>query len=155
RLVTRLAPFSCSKICTRKRCGMPWASAMALRRTGCGSPWLAASSSMARQAYSALAARRMRESSNTAAPGGLDDVQPTFLLAGAGPAPRPLVLPFADRPRAGPAADTRIPLVVQRVVRHVMFQNEVPHVALGPGQQRVDLHEAELGVPLHDAGRRP
>src|SRR5437660_1783483 len=108
---------------------MPWPSAIALMRTGWGEPWLAASSSMATQAYSALAETLM---SDAAASLVLDDVQAALFLRQARPAAGPLVFALGDRPGAGPAADARVALVVQRVIGHVMLQDEVPHVALGP-----------------------
>src|SRR5262249_2155860 len=52
----------------------------------------------------------------------------------------------------GPAANARIALVVERIVRHVMLEDKRPDVLLGPLQERVDLHQAEFGVPLDNAG---
>src|SRR5262249_16160631 len=85
----------------------------------------------------------------------LDDVQPALLPGRAGPAPRPLVLAVAARPRARPAADARVTAVVQRVVGHAVLGDERPHVQLGPAQERVDLHQPELGVPLYHARLGP
>src|SRR5262249_54288349 len=54
-LATRPAPFNWSMTCIRKRDESPWPSAMALIDTGCPAEKLAANSTMATQAYSALA----------------------------------------------------------------------------------------------------
>src|SRR5262245_43452258 len=51
----------------------------------------------------------------------LDDVQAAFLPGRAGPAAGPLVGPLADGRRARPAADARIALIVQRIVRDVVL----------------------------------
>src|SRR6266542_2057767 len=115
---------------------------------------------MAKQAYSALAETFMgllsrKRLSNAAAFLVFDDVQAALLLDGAGPAAGALVAAGAHRLRAGPAANARVALVVQRVVRHVVLHYERPDLFLGPAQQRVDLHQVELRVPLHRAGHRP
>src|SRR5947209_2686457 len=122
---------------------------------------------MARQAYSAFAEMRMAcssafsepeasataepktvadasgsdEPSNAAAPLVLDDVQAALLLAAAGPAPVALVAVGADRGGAGAAADARVTAVVQRVVRDVVVQDELPDVLARPVEQGVDLHQ--------------
>src|SRR5688572_20991115 len=85
----------------------------------------------------------------------LDDVQPAFLLRRPRPPAGAFVGPLADGGRAGPAADARIALVVQRVVGDAVVEDETPHVALRPRQQRVDLHQGKLLVPLNDASDRP
>src|SRR5689334_17902209 len=72
------------------------------------------------------------------------DVQAALLLRTARPAAGPLVLAGHHRPRTRPAADARVVAVVQRVVRHVVLGDEVPHVLARPGEQRVDLVQAEL-----------
>ena len=86
-------------------------------------------------------------------------VQPALGLRRPAPATGPLVLARADRPRAGPAADARIPLVVQRIVRHALLDDPAPDVLLRPGGQGTDLHQAEFLVPADDrrvgAGGRP
>src|SRR5262249_7615584 len=85
----------------------------------------------------------------------LQDVQPALFFPGARPAPGALVLAFADRPGARPAANARIALVVQRIVRNVVLQDKVPNRLARPAQERVDLDQAKLGVPLYHAGGRP
>src|SRR5207245_5550526 len=82
-----------------------------------------------------------------------DDVQSTFLFQGSGPATGAVVLAVGHRARAWPAADAGIALIVQGIVRHRVPGNERPHVLLGPGKERIDLHQPELGIPLHHAGR--
>ena len=49
-----------------------------------------------------------------------------------GPAAGAVVLAGGDGARARPAADARVALVVQRVVRHVVLHDERPHVLLRP-----------------------
>src|SRR4051794_13537096 len=116
---------------------MPCCSAIALRWTGRRSPWLHASSTIATQAYCALADSRMKgllagpqAGSDAAAALVFDDVQAAFLLHRPRPAAGTLVLALDDRAGAGPAADARVALVVQRVVRHVVLDEEGPHVLL-------------------------
>src|SRR6516162_10839374 len=82
----------------------------------------------------------------------LDHVQAAFLFDGAGPAPGAVVLAVGHRPRARPAADARVTLVVQRIVRHIILVDEGPDILLGPGEQRVDFDQAELGIPADDIG---
>src|SRR5260370_26804605 len=84
----------------------------------------------------------------------LDHVQPALLLFRAGPAAGPFVVAVGDRLGAGPTTDTGVALVMQRIVRNLVLQDERPHVLLGPCQQGVDLHEVELRVPLNDRRRR-
>src|SRR5262249_44718344 len=67
------------------------------------------------------------------------------------PAAGPLVAIFFDRGRARPAADARVALVVKRIVRHFVIENELPNVLLGPAQKRVDLHQVEFRIPLNRA----
>src|SRR5947209_4233364 len=101
---------------------MPWASAIALRRTGCGSPWRAANSTIATQAYSAFLEMCMGGCSidppsavhprlDAAAVLVLDHVQAALLLHPARPAAGPFVLAGRHRPRARPAADARVAAV--------------------------------------------
>ena len=53
-----------------------------------------------------------------------------------------------NRLRAVCAADAWIPLVVQRIVRKVVFHDVIPHLLLVPTHQRIDLDELPLMVPL-------
>ncbi len=54
------------------------------------------------------------------------------------------------------AADRRVALVVERVVRQVVLGDVAPHVLVGPVGERVELPQAVLGVPgeLGRAGAR-
>src|SRR4051794_38220916 len=70
----------------------------------------------------------------------LDHMEAALLLHRPRPAAGALVLTRRHGPRARPAADARVVLVVQRVVRHVMPHDEVPPLLARPGQQRVQLH---------------
>src|SRR5947207_12778040 len=111
---------------------------------------------MAIHAYSAFADTRITPlPSNAASFLVFDHVQPAFLLDGAGPAAGPVILAVADRPGARPAADAWVTFVMQRVVGDAVLVDEAPHLALGPAQQGVDLHQAKLGVPLDHSRRRP
>src|SRR6476620_8913232 len=74
-------------------------------------------------------------------------VQAALDLACAAPAAGALVLAEHHGPRAGPAADARVALIVQRVVRNVFVGDQLPDILLRPVRQRADLHEAELLVP--------
>src|SRR5918993_1391973 len=75
-----------------------------------------------------------------------------FRLARAAPATGARVFADTDERGARGAADGRVAEVVQRVVRHVVLRDVVPHVARRPRGERVDLDEAELRVALDDAG---
>src|SRR5918995_84293 len=75
-----------------------------------------------------------------------------FRLARAAPATGAWVFADVDKRGARGAADGRVAEVVQRVVRHVVLRDVVPHVARRPRGERVDLDEAELRVALDDAG---
>src|SRR3954465_11416972 len=66
-------------------------------------------------------------------------VQPALSLVGVRPA---TLAPGARRQRAVRAADRRVAAVVQRVVRHVVAGDVVPHVAVGPVGERVGLPQA-------------
>ena len=92
------------------------------------------------QAYSALAETLMflliygfrkpsllsnaQEVLNAAAVLMLDDVEAAFLFVRSGPAAGALVFAFGDGPGARPAADARIALIVERVVRNSMLGDE-------------------------------
>src|SRR3954471_9659164 len=67
--------------------------------------------------------------------GGSGRVQAALDLVGAGPAPGPALA----RQRAGRAADRRVAAVVQLVIRDVVLEDVVPHVAVGPARERVGL----------------
>src|SRR5882724_6848373 len=72
------------------------------------------------------------------------------------PAPGTIGLAGANRPRARCAADRRIALVVQRVVRHLVLAHVVPDLVLRPLGERVELHDrAVVVVDLDLADVRP
>src|SRR5262245_22457484 len=79
------------------------------------------------------------------------NVQAAFLFHGPRPAPGSFFFAGSDSPCAGPATDARIALIVQRIERNFVFHDELPHVALGPVEQWIDLYKAELCIPLHDS----
>src|SRR5437763_6422747 len=76
---------------------------------------------------------------------GLDGAVHPALLGRIGlppPAARPPVLPRRDRSRAGGAADALVPLIVERVIGHVVRPHVVPDLLFRPVGQRVDLDDA-------------
>src|ERR1700722_17119901 len=140
-------------------------SAISRIRTGVSSDRGRARSRIARQAYSAFAEIFMdssmpfvsvelasRRKSELAA---VERVQAAFGLGLARPSAGSLVVALVDGPGAGPAADRGISLVVERVVGDVVGHDKRPDVALGPLQERVDLHEVELRVPTDNVRLRP
>src|SRR3954471_10042019 len=72
-------------------------------------------------------------------------VQPALRLAGVGPAPSAAGV---GRQRAVRAADRGVAAVVQLVVRHVVAEDVVPHLALGPVGQWVRLPQSVPEVPV-------
>src|SRR5439155_6292991 len=78
-------------------------------------------------------------------------VQPALLVLRVLPPPAAGadVLAGLDRARAGRAADTRVALVVEAVVGHVMLLDVVPDVVVRPLDERVELQDAVPLVPLH------
>src|SRR6266571_2511749 len=79
-------------------------------------------------------------------------VQPALLLREIRPAPGARVLARLYLARAGPAADAGVVPVVQDVVRDVVGADVVPDLLPGPLRQRVQLHQVEQLVPLHQSG---
>src|SRR3954468_10553128 len=79
-------------------------------------------------------------------------VQPALRLVGVGPATRAAGV---RRQRAVRAADRRIATIVQLVVRHVVAEEVVPHLALGPVRQRVRLPQPVAQVPIDLLGAPP
>src|SRR6185369_6974460 len=71
------------------------------------------------------------------------------------PAPRARILPGHDRLCAMGAADARVVLVMQRVVRHFIDLDVRPYIGPRPTDKRIDLHELEGVVPLDRLGIRP
>src|SRR5579872_3519710 len=57
------------------------------------------------------------------------------------PAAGALVLSRGGGAGAGLAADRRVALVVERVVRHVVVPDVVPHLGPGPARERGDLRD--------------
>src|SRR5688572_24850058 len=82
-------------------------------------------------------------------------MKPAFLLLPPAPAAGARVFSGHDGGGARPASDRRVVLIVEGVVRHVVFVDVGPDVARGPTDQRVDLDEAELAVALDDRGVGP
>src|SRR4051794_36228560 len=71
-------------------------------------------------------------------------VQSALDLVGAGAA----ALATARRRRAVRAPDRRVAAVVKLVVRHLVADYVVPHVALAPVGERIRLPQAVLVVPV-------
>src|SRR3954452_19653308 len=61
--------------------------------------------------------------------------------------PRPATLAVGARPRARLAADRGIALIVQRVIRKIVFVNVSPYVALAVLHERCCLPKTVLDVP--------
>ena len=76
--------------------------------------------------------------------GVASDVQPALGLV----QPRPAALAAGAGVRAGRAADRRVALVVQRVIREVALGDPPPEVLLGPVDERVELPDPALVVEL-------
>ena len=56
---------------------------------------------------------------------------------------------------ARPATNAWVTLIMQRIVRHLVFNDEVPDIFFVPTQQRIDFHQIEIananpGVALID-----
>ena len=75
-------------------------------------------------------------------------VEAAFGFGDAAPAPGPVVLAGAHLTRAGPASHAWVPLVVAWVVRHIVLDEMIPDVLLGPAHERVHLGDLELRVPF-------
>src|SRR5216683_5638297 len=85
-----------------------------------------------------------------------EGVEPTLGLTGAAPPSRALGLAGRRGAGARPAADARVTLVEQRVIRHAVFPDVAPHVRATPVRQRKHFDDrAALDlVILDDLGRR-
>ncbi len=79
-----------------------------------------------------------------------ENVQTALFLGRPRPPSGSFIFPVEDCSRTGPTADAGIVLVVESVVRHVVFKKEVPDVAFGPLEEWVDLDQTELAVPLNN-----
>src|SRR3954470_16081161 len=78
-------------------------------------------------------------------------MQSAFGFREACPASGAAVFPRQYGAGAMGASDAGVVLVVQRVIGHVMLEDVVPDVLLGPVSQRVHLHQLEFVVPLNFA----
>src|SRR5262245_57352004 len=56
---------------------------------------------------------------------------------------------------AGDAADARVAVVVERVIRQFVSHDVIPHLPARPGGQRVDLDQAMSRVPFDNADVGP
>src|SRR5438128_11251202 len=83
-------------------------------------------------------------------------VQAALGLAAAAPPPRPLGLAGGGGAGAWPAADARVALVEQRVIRHAVFPDVAPYVRPTPARQRKHFHDRPAVdlVILDDLRRR-
>src|SRR6266540_1524784 len=74
-------------------------------------------------------------------------VQSTLFSLGISPPPPcATVFPGLDRPGARCAADARIALIVQPIVRQIISPYIVPNLTLGPIGQRIDLDDIAVIV---------
>src|SRR5919106_726746 len=105
---------------------------------------------MARQAYSVRAESFIEAGSRKQEAGSRKQEagsrkQEAFGLAHAAPAAGAFIgFSRFDGPRARPAANTRIALIVQWIVGDVLVDDAFPDVFLGPVRERADLHQAEF-----------
>src|SRR4051812_4761862 len=86
---------------------------------------------------------------------GHTGVQPALLLVPTGPASGSGVLTRGDPACAWGAADRGIAVVTERVDQQVVLVDVALDVLVGPGDDRIDLHPASVGVPFHGAGGGP
>src|SRR5262249_46002114 len=82
-------------------------------------------------------------------------VEAALRLLAPAPAAGPGIFAWPDLARAGDAADARIVLIVQRIVRHLVLAHVRPHVVHRPPDERVHLDEAEPRIPADDRRGRP
>src|SRR5690606_15004839 len=73
----------------------------------------------------------------------------------AAPPHRPFIFAEEYGPRARPATNARIALVVQRIIRNVVLDNELPNFLLCPIRQRADLYQLKLLIPAHNGSLGP
>ena len=71
------------------------------------------------------------------------------------PTPVPFLRTLRDRAGARHTAQTGVAMIVQRVVREVVFSQIVPDVLAGPGRKRVQFDDLVGLVPVDDAGEGP
>ena len=76
-------------------------------------------------------------------------MQSAFRLGKTAPSTGSLIFSRQDASRAGLAANTRITLIVQWVVRNVFVCDQTPNVFLRPVGQRTHLSQTEFLVPTH------
>src|SRR5579871_5514318 len=81
-----------------------------------------------------------------------DNVESAFFFRLARPAPGALIAIAVNGFGAWPTADARIAPIVQRIVRHLVRQDELPYIRFGPMQQRIDFYQPKLRVGLHYRG---
>src|SRR5262245_14726291 len=60
------------------------------------------------------------------------------------PASSAMVLPRLHRTSAGRAADAGVTQIIERMVRHVVRTDIIPHLIFSPVGQGVDLHNAAM-----------
>src|SRR3981081_4332192 len=82
----------------------------------------------------------------------LNDVQTALSFCSARPAPSPGIFAGLYGPRAMRATDAWIVLIMERVVRDVMFVEIAPNLFRSPIRDRIHLHQPEFSVPLDFSG---
>src|SRR5882757_4030059 len=82
-------------------------------------------------------------------------VQSAFLFREARPAPCARIFPRLHLSRAVRAADTRIILLMQWVIGHVVFADVFPDVFPGPVRDRIHFYQAEFFIPFDFFRIRP
>ena len=76
-------------------------------------------------------------------------MQTTLCLFRTSPATGAVVFTRVHATGTRKAAYARVPLVVQRIVRDLVFKKVGPDVFFGPSDQRIHFAETELRVPLN------
>src|SRR5262245_19955447 len=74
-------------------------------------------------------------------------MQPALGLRKPAPPPGSLVLPQHHGPRARPATNARITLIMKWVIGDIVLGNEAPNLLLRPVRQRTHLHQTAFLVP--------
>src|SRR5918997_6970880 len=82
-------------------------------------------------------------------------VQPTLVLVEPGPASGPGVLVRVHGPRLRLAPDALVPLVEERVDRHLVLLDVIPHLLVRPVGERRDLGGPVALFPGDDPGAHP
>ena len=67
----------------------------------------------------------------------------------------PNILAGFDGPGTGFTSNTWETPVMQQVIRDIVLLYIIPYILDGPPDQRIDLHQAVVGIPLHQLVEEP